>query len=218
MCAYPLFSKHALRRVRYRALPLCIGIAVLGGCTTPPANERETGSGGTLVRYSSRQVSVDLTDAQRQALTQLRDHVYHGPPQGSVVDAVASTLSAQGYTSLSVDHDTGIVEAERNLVLIPKWREIVRGVLKSRVGALPAKPDHERMAVIAAVRAAEGTNGTLVRVRFERTVWDSNGDSRTETVVQRDLYEGFFEGVDQSLRGKSSPTVTLSCPKPACIP
>jgi hypothetical protein len=204
--------------MRCIAVQLCIGMAVLGGCTTPPANEHETGSGGTLVRYSSRQVSVDLTDAQREALAQLRDHVYTGAPQGPVVDAVAAALSTQGYTPLSVDHDTGIVEAERNVVLVPKWREVVRGVLKSKLGALPAKPDHERMAVIAAVRAVDGTNGTLVRVRFDRTVWDSNGDSRTETVVQRDLYEGFFAGVDQSMRGKPGPSPTLSCPKPACTP
>lgn len=181
-------------------LSLLVGISA---CASPPANERETGSGGQLVRYSSRQVSVDLTDAQRETLRQLRDHVLAESQQARILEAIARTLTKEGYAPVSVDAEMGVVEAERNTVLVPKWRQIARGVLKSRIGGLPAKPDHERLAVIVAVRAAQGSpskQGSLVRVRFDRTVWDSNGDARTETVLEKDVYEGFFNALDLAVR------------------
>ncbi|MGC7402463.1 hypothetical protein ACPWR0_01350 [Pandoraea pneumonica] len=180
-----------------------LGAALLMGlaaCSTPPANERETGSGGELVRYSSRQVSVDLTDEQRETLRQLRDRRYAGTQQARVLDAISKTLTQQGYAPVSVDAETGVVEAERNAVLVPKWRQIARGILKSRIGALPAKPDHERMAAIIAVRTVDGRPDLLVRARFDRTVWDSNGDARTETVLQKDVYDGFFGALDVAVR------------------
>lgn len=152
------------------------------------------------MRYSSRQVSVDLTDEQRETLRQLRDRRYAGTQQARVLDAISKTLTQQGYAPVSVDADTGMVEAERNTVLVPKWRQIARGILKSRIGGLPAKPDHERMAAIIAVRTVDGRQDFLVRVRFDRTVWDSNGDARTETVLQKDVYDGFFSALDVAVR------------------
>ena len=112
----------ASRSMRYRAALGWSGMIVLAACAASPSNEHETGSGGHLVRYSSRQVSVDLTDAQRQALDKLRDRVYPGAPSAQVLDAVASALSTRGFKPVSVDRDTGVVEAERDTVLVPKWR------------------------------------------------------------------------------------------------
>jgi hypothetical protein len=189
----------AARSTRRRAALAWISVIALNACAAPPPNEHETGSSGKLIRYSSRQVSVDLTDAQRQELDRLRDRKYPDAPAGHVLDAVATALSKQGFAPVSVDRETGIVEAERDHVLVPKWREVIRGAVKAKFGWLPAKPDHERVAAIVAVRSESGKNDTLVRVRFDRTVWDSNGDSSTETVVQRDVYEGFFDEVDRGI-------------------
>ncbi|WP_246174423.1 hypothetical protein [Pandoraea bronchicola] len=181
-------------------------VMALGACAGPPANERETGSAGQLFRYSSRQVSVDLTDAQRETLRSLRDRRFAESTSAQMLDAIAATLSKQGFAPVTVDRDTEVVEAERHTVLVPKWREILRGALKSRIGGLPAKPDHERLAAIVAVRPAGEVRGLLVRVRFDRTVWDSNGDARTETVLERDVYDGFFAGIDTSLKGGANPS------------
>jgi hypothetical protein len=120
--------------------------------------------------------------------------------------AVAAALTGLGFAPVSVDRDTGLVEAGRSEVLIPKARQLLRGILKTRIGMLPAKPDHERMAAIATVRAREDGRGVLVRVRFDRTVWDSNGDSRTKAVLDREIYEGFFAQTGKAL-----------C-SPSCVP
>lgn len=181
-------------------------LSLLGACAGSPPNERETGSGGTLVRYSSRQVEVDLTDSERQALQGLRERRFEGAAPAQALEAVAAALTGLGFAPVSVDRDTGLVEAGRSEVLIPKARQLLRGILKTRIGMLPARPDHERMAAIATVRAREDGRGVLVRVRFDRTVWDSNGDSRTKAVLDREIYEGFFAQTGKAL-----------C-SPSCVP
>lgn len=201
-----------------RLLMLSAAIA-LSACASKSPNERETGSGGDFIRYSSRQVSVDLTDRQRETLRSLRDHRFIAPTAAKMLDAVAAALKQQGFDPVSIDREMAVVEADRHAVLVPQWRQILRGVLKSKIGGLPAKPDHERMAAIIAVRTVDGGGGDgwLVRVRFDRTVWDSNGDARTETVLKRETYDGFFADVEKSLKGGLAlkPSLSTSAPKAA---
>ncbi|MGU7770091.1 hypothetical protein ACV229_07895 [Burkholderia sp. MR1-5-21] len=184
-----------------RALALagaCL-IAALTGCAGKPANERQIGSGGSLVRYSSSQTEVDLTDAEQQTLRMLSDRRFAGATQARALDAVADVLRAQGYAPVTVDRDTGLVEGGRSDTLIPTWRQLLRGAVKARIGWIPAKPDHERVAAIVAVRTTHGSRDTTVRARFDRTVWDSNGDSRTKTVVEPAFYQTFFAEVDKAM-------------------
>lgn len=174
-------------------------VILLAACADPPANERQIGSGGNLVRYSSSQVEVDLSEAERQTLQGLRDRVFTGATPERTLDAVAGALTTLGFAPVSVDKETGLVEAGRSQTLLPKWRQLLRGAIKQRAGMLPAKPDHERLAAIVLVRAGHGGRATLVRARFERTVWDSNGDSRTKTVLEREIYDGFFVQTGKAL-------------------
>lgn len=177
----------------------CAGLyAALSGCATQPATERQIGSGGSLVRYSSSQTEVDLTEAEQQALRMLSDRRYAGASPAHALDVVADVLRAQGYAPVTVERDMGLVEAGRSGTLLPKWRQLARGAMRARIGWLPAKPDHERVAAIVTVRET-GTRDTVVRARFNRTVWDSNGDSRTKAVVEPAFYQTFFEDVDKAM-------------------
>ncbi|WP_031402635.1 hypothetical protein [Burkholderia paludis] len=178
----------------------CAGLfAALTGCATKPENERQIGSGGSLVRYSSSQTEVDLTDTERQTLRMLSDRRYKDATQAHTLDAVAGVLRAQGYEPVTVDRDSGLVEAGRSDTLIPKWRQLLRGALKARIGMLPVKPDHERVAAIVTVRAGPDAHVAIVRARFDRTVWDSAGDSRTKTVMEPEYYQTFFTEVDKAM-------------------
>ncbi|WP_423393507.1 hypothetical protein [Burkholderia sp. LMG 21824] len=178
----------------------CAGLfAALTGCATKPDNERQIGSGGSLVRYSSSQTEVDLTDREQQTLRMLSDRSYADATQARALDAVAGVLRAQGYAPVTVDRDSGLVEAGRSDTLIPKWRQLLRGALKARIGMLPTKPDHERVAAIVTVRAGRDAHAAIVRARFDRTVWDSAGDSRTKTVLEPEYYQAFFTEVDKAM-------------------
>ncbi|RQZ90537.1 hypothetical protein DF053_06560 [Burkholderia cepacia] len=178
----------------------CAGLfAALTGCATKADNERQIGNGGSLVRYSSSQTEVDLTDAEQQTLRMLSDRRYADATQARALDAVAGALRAQGYAPVTVDRDSGLVEAGRSDTLIPKWRQLLRGALKARIGMLPTKPDHERVAAIVTVRAGRDAHVAIVRARFDRTVWDSAGDSRTKTVMEPEYYQAFFSEVDKAM-------------------
>ncbi|WP_246216378.1 hypothetical protein [Paraburkholderia agricolaris] len=196
----------ARRRPFWRSVCMCAGVfALLGACKAPDPNERVTGSGGTAVKYSSRQVSVDLTDSERTALAAMRDRGFPGATREKALTAVASALKSSGYAPVTVETDTALVEAGRSEVLVPKWREVLRGVLKTRIGMLPAKPDHQYTAALVSVRPAESGQGVVVRARFDNTVWDSNGDARTKTVLAREEYEAFFGKVGEALNGALAP-------------
>lgn len=147
------------RRIRQasRYLALAGIILILVACSGPPPNERETGSGGTLVRYSSRQVSVDLTDAEQQSLRAMRDRTYTNIAPDRALSAVAKALTELGYAPVSVDNETGLVEAGLSDTLVPKWRQLLRGALKNYTGMFPAKPDHERVSAVIAVKAGTGS-------------------------------------------------------------
>ncbi|MFM0591459.1 MULTISPECIES: hypothetical protein [Paraburkholderia] len=180
-------------------------VASLAACSTPDPNQRVTGSGGTLVKYSSAQVSVDLTATERNALAGMRDRSFVGASSERALTAVAAALKASGYAPVTVEADTALVEGGRSEVLVQKWRELVRGVLKARLGGLPAKPDHQYTAALVSVRPAVSGPGVIVRARFDNTVWDSNGDARTKTVLAREDYDAFFTKVDAALRGNAAP-------------
>lgn len=174
-------------------------VSTLAACATPPSNERETGSGGTLVRYSSRQVSVDLTEAEQRSLHGMRDRTFTSAAPDHMLDAVAKALAELGFAPVSIDTEAGLVEAGQSTTLVPKWRQLLRGALKSYTGMFPPKPDHERIAAIVTVRPSAGNQSAFVRARFDSTVWDSNGDARTKTVLQREIYDGFFASVEKAL-------------------
>ncbi|WP_256991493.1 hypothetical protein [Burkholderia sp. AU6039] len=177
----------------------CAGLlALLAGCASKPENERQIGSGGSLVRYSSSQTEVDLSESEQQTLRMMTDRRYAGATQGRALDAVAGVLRAQGFAPVTVDRDSGLIEGGRSDTLIPKWRQLLRGALKARIGGLPAKPDHERIAAVVTVRVTAARDA-IVRARFDRTVWDSNGDSRMKTIVEPDYYQTFFSAIDKAM-------------------
>lgn len=172
------------------------------GCATQDPQERITGSGGTLIRYSSQQITVDMNDKQREVLAALRDREFSttSPPKG--LEAVAAALKTDGYDQIDTETDTGLVRAEKREVLVPKWRAMLRGVLKSKIGILPAKPDHQTTTAMIAVK--EYGKGILIRARFERTIWDSNGDSKKNVLIDELTYTSFFSAVGQLLKSSGA--------------
>jgi hypothetical protein len=161
--------------------------------------EHVTGTGGTFLRYSSKQVSVDLTPAEQATFQQARDQRYDSAEPGAVLDAVAVALAQQGYAVTGIDRDFRLVEAHHDELLVSKRREVLRGVLKARLKAqLPGRPDHQSTEAMIAVKP-DG-QGVLVRSRFIATVWDSNGDARTRIVGDAKVYRDFYAAVGTRLR------------------
>ena len=187
-------------------------LLLLGACADPNAdsNERVTGSGGKAVRYSSRQVTVDLTAEEHSALEKIRDHVYPDATGPQALHAVVAALEAGGYAPVTSEADTGIAQGGHSEALVPKWREVLRGVVKAKFGFLPAKPDHQYTTALVSVRAAEHGRGVVVRARFDNTVYDTNGDSQTKTVIKPAAYDDFFTLTARALSGENLANVSAS--------
>ncbi|WP_199100271.1 hypothetical protein [Dyella sp. ASV21] len=153
-------------------------------------NEQVTGTGGRFLHYSSKQVNVDLTEQDQETLQRVRDHRYAAGLEPAL-DAVLTTLRDQGYVATSIDRDFHLIEARHDEVLVSKGRETLRGLLKSKM-ALPGKPDHQTTEALVLLMPATDGQGVLARTRFRRTIWDSNGDSRTSVVSEAETYEQFY--------------------------
>ncbi|MFL9874530.1 hypothetical protein [Paraburkholderia megapolitana] len=204
-------------------------LLLLGACADPNAdsNERVTGSGGKAVRYSSRQVTVDLTAEEHSTLEKVRDHTYPNATGPQALHAVVAALEADGYAPVTSEADTGIAQGGHGETLVPKWREVLRGVVKAKFGFLPAKPDHQYTTALVSVRATEHGHGVVVRARFDNTVYDTNGDSQTKTVIKPDAYDDFFALTARALSGEnlanlnataSASAATAAPHSPAALP
>ena len=112
-----------------RLLPLAC-IALLSACsgTPKPAKppERVTGAGGSMLRYSSKQTTIELTPAERAAVDQVRVRAYPASDAAQLRDACAAALKAAGYEQVAGDAATDIVTGERHQKLVGRSREAAR--------------------------------------------------------------------------------------------
>lgn len=181
----------------------CALLFALAACANKDPNARVTGDGGHL-HVSSKQQTVELTDAEATTLAQIRDHRYARLDGTHAASAAAAALQAMGFTPVKTDADVFVVEGEQNQVIGDRWHEAIRAMFKAKGIPLHAKPDHESIIALVVARPGYGGAETLVRVRFTATVWDTSGDSKTTTVVANDLYDEFFRRVEQSLAGETT--------------
>lgn len=153
--------------------------------------EQVVGDGGRILRYSSTQVRVELDAAENAAYQNARDFYWRGATVAQALRAGGKALAAMGYGRLEEDADFSLLRAERHEKLVSTSREVLRGLLKMKMG-LPGKPDHQSLEALITLRPAAGGQGVWLRARFQRTIWDSNGDSRTKPVSEAEVYRDFF--------------------------
>lgn len=166
-------------------------LLAVGACASHDEDTRVTGSGGSMVRYSSTQKTVDLTPQQRSALLPLQDHYYPGLSGEAALAQAAAALRQMQFKPVLERPDAALVEGELDTKLVSRDHEVLRGVLKQKVPFMPKKPDHQSTRALVAVRPGLAA-GTLVHLELEDTVWDSNGDSTTTEATAAQRYQEFF--------------------------
>lgn len=180
-------------------LAVCSVMTFAAGCSLmrdKNPNERTTGDGGKLLRVSSTQVTVDPSASELATLARVQDRTFMQPGNDRLLAASTAALKEMGFNPVKADPQTALVEGQLDRVLKERWRAAIRALFKARGVPLSAKPDHESVAALVAVRS-NAAGGTLVRARFNVTIWDSNGDSRTTTVTDAEMYDRFFARLDE---------------------
>lgn len=176
---------------RHAMAGIVLAALSLSGAACAADNEQVVGEGGRLLRYSSTQVRVELDAAETASYHQARDFYWRGVTVAQALRAGGKALAAMGYGRLEEDADFSLLRAERHEKLVSTSREVLRGLLKMKMG-LPGKPDHQTLEALITLRPAVGGQGAWLRARFQRTIWDSNGDSRSKQVSEPELYRDFF--------------------------
>ena len=183
-----------------RLLPLAC-IALLSACsgTPKPAKppERVTGAGGSMLRYSSKQTTIELTPAERAAVDQVRVRAYPASDAAQLRDACAAALKAAGYEQVAGDAATDIVTGERHQKLVGRSREALRGLLKSQ--GPPTAPSRTTRAPTPSSSSA-ATAPRRVWIGLNSTIWDSNGDAKSRVVTDAAAYQDLFARLDQALK------------------
>lgn len=177
---------------RISPIVLCLS---LFACASSDPNERTTGKGGSLIRYSSTQKYINLNEKERAGYEQLRLRAYAGDDIPAMLDKASSALKAMQFAAVSTDLAAGMVEAEKNQVLADQWRQLTRGLLKAKI-PLPARPDHSHIKAIVNIRPQAKENRLQVALKLEETIWDSNGDSKTKIILEPKMYQDFFSRLE----------------------
>ncbi|MBR1216591.1 hypothetical protein JQ557_01205 [Bradyrhizobium sp. U87765 SZCCT0131] len=180
----------SIQSIPYGAV-IAIAAACLAGCAHKATNERVTGecSVALVGKCSSKQVTTDLTDAEKAQLAPLQTRRL-GMSVMRALSAAQAALKADGYEQVSVNTTAGLVQAEKSHSLSSQGSKLVRAVLNAKMPMLRAKPDHETTRALVTVQPSG--DAAMVHVEFVTTVWDSKGDAKTHMATEPDTYNGFF--------------------------
>lgn len=167
-----------------KAIPaLLLLTAMLAGCIQfgPPAPFQLTDEDVELRRLQTRYFE---TDDERMMLM-----------------AVASLLQDTGFTLDESETDLGLIVASKNRDATDTGDIVASITLSILTGSQVPMDDEQRMRASVVTRPLGDDGGRIaVRVTFQRTVWDTQGNiSHNHAMTNPDLYAEFFEKLSKSV-------------------
>jgi hypothetical protein len=173
-----------------RSIATLLAAMSVAGCAHN-SSDRVTGECKVALigKCSSRQVSSDLTEAEKAALVSLQNRRVNIAVRDALSAAEAS-LKANGYEQVSVDTSGALVQGEKNRKLAERGSQIVQAVLNSKLPMLHGRPDHETTRALVTVHP--DTGAVVIHAEFVTTVWDSKGDAKTRMATDAQSYNTFF--------------------------
>ncbi|MBV8648167.1 hypothetical protein [Paludibacterium sp.] len=182
---------------------MCILLQGASLLMAPPGfaadGEQVQGSGGTYLHYSSSQLRVDCDAAGMADQARWQDAVLALAP-AQAFQATQRALPRLGYQPLDQDADFNLIRADKDEVLVSEARQVLRGLLKMKL-PLPGKPDHQTTELLLSIRPAGSARESQLRLRLQRTVWDSNGNARTMLCGNLDDYRRVVTEIRKSALG-----------------
>ena len=141
------------------------------------------------------------------AARELQMRKYETADDKKVIQASASVLQDLGFTIDKSETDVGLIVSSKERTAVNAGQVAVAvtlDLLAAMGGSYSntyARTDKEqKIQASVVVNPSLVKNSTVVRVKFQRIVWNQQGQvSRFETLKDATLYQGFFEKLSKSI-------------------
>ncbi len=161
---------------------------VIGGCAK------------TIPKEALELTSENLADRQRQTRR------FVTTDEKALLSSSVAVLQDLGFTLEASAADLGLVVAAKDLSAVEPG-EIAAVILIAAITALGGAPvimpwDSKQKVNVSLTsrRSGEDSENTLVRVTFQRVVWNNKGQvTKTEPLNESKLYQEFFEKLSKAV-------------------
>lgn len=124
---------------------------------------------------------------------------------GAILAACAGVLQDLGFTIDESSATAGFIVASKDRDAVEAG-QVTRSLLLAALAAAagvradPVWEKNQKIRISMVTKPAGGANGTIVRVTFQRVIWNTkNQVSRVESIDDPVIYQQFFDKLSQSV-------------------
>jgi hypothetical protein len=169
-----------------------LSVVALAGCQTDGAN----------VKNEVAALSLS-PDSLAQHQNELRR--FDTNDETFVLSAASGVMQDLGFTIEETSAKAGLIVASKDRDAVETGQVASAIMMAALISALGGKADpvwekNQKIRLSLATRRAADGNGTVVRVTFQRVIWNTkNQISRVESINDPVIYQQFFDKLSQSL-------------------
>lgn len=131
---------------------------------------------------------------------QLQTRKYDTKDEEQILAAVAGVLQDMGFNLNESETRLGVVTASKKRSAVDTGQQVA-AVFAALFGTYtPTDKEQVMQASVVTYPSVTGVNATMVRVTFQRVVWNTQGQvTRAEAMQDPAMYQGFFEKLSKSI-------------------
>jgi hypothetical protein len=159
-------------------------VLLLGGCA-------HSGGAATTTPFESPPAAA----AQRV----MQSRRYETRDEVKLLRASGALLTDLGFTVDKSEETLGVLVASKRSTAVETGQVVVAVIFAALSGADVPYDDHQKFRASVVVRPS-GQKSLVVRVTFQRIVWDTHGNiSKREAMNKPEYYQEFFEKLSKAL-------------------
>lgn len=132
---------------------------------------------------------------------QLQSRKFHTNDELSILAAGAGVLQDMGYAIEETEKKAGLITASKNTDATDGGQVALAVVVALLGGGASAIDKEQKIKVSLVINPSHNEKNTyIVRVTFQRVVWDTNNRvTKAESVKDVEIYQGFFDKLSKSV-------------------
>ncbi len=154
-------------------------------------------AGCTVTAVPPSTVFAVPPDSAAQRVRQSRR--YDTRDEALVLHASAALLMDLGFISNKTEESLGVLVASKERTAVEAGQVIAAVIIGALAGTYVPYDDHQRLRA-SVVTHPSGRKSVVVRVTFQRIVWDTSGQiTKREQLDRPEYYQEFFERLSKAL-------------------